>query len=209
MPWRVVADEGGKALIQPVLLGLGHWSVDIANMNNAAPTGGDISHKARVSENDSEGQRALYGDSSSGKNLMLSKFHLPSGVSAVEDWDADAGGDWNACAGCSIPGGKGPKGVQVLLTGTATLPSVTVEWSLTGNSVCADGVDDFPLAAKVIGSVGSSMPFLVSPDTYDVPPATPTGAYKLCAEVDPGDAISETNETDNDLKSERDFTVTP
>jgi hypothetical protein len=68
---------------------------------------------------------------------------------------------------------------------------------------------DFPLAAKVIGSGGSSMPFLVSPDTYDVPPATPTGTYKLCAEVDPGDAISETSETDNDLKSERDFTVTP
>lgn len=205
-------------------LGLGHQYDVQAIMDSARPHGGDIAAtKYRIHEVDFVGLRALYTDSSTGTNLMLSRYWwwtAGSPDNSDEAWSDDGTPSWAAvdrftvwegCPGETLAVGgplDGPSPVYGVITQESGAGTVTakVEWRLDPGSVCFVGTE-YVLGTRSPGMVVNT-PFQISPSGgYSIPSNTPLGDYHLCAMIDSDFDVAETSESDNIVRSEKVFEV--
>ncbi len=183
-------------------LGLDHEDDYIATMNSSYPNGGDIGHRIQPNENDYAGLAANRSHTSTGKNLTLNRFHEGSSGTSEERWNDVSVGDWSACQVLLVDPG-GPDEVFAIIEGTSG-QSPEIEWRLSADTNCFSGTE------YVVGSRTPTLSvytaYLVHPQPYDFR-YTPPGDYYLCAMIDPDDIITETDETDNQVRWEVLFTV--
>ncbi len=199
------------------LLGFAHDDVYDAPacMHSEYPGGCDISGSLRISETDFVDLEAEKGDSSTGSNLMVSKFVRDTYNQPREVWTDVEGAYgqsvevWDVCPGETLTGFQRPAAIYVHLTGSTSLSNVEVQWSLSSDGVC-DDADDVIIRTKTIGSLAVNTAYGVQPDPWTVPVDTPPGTYFLCATVDPNnptDDFAETRSGDNSVRSDRNFFV--
>lgn len=195
-------------------LGLGHEDDNIATMNTEYPAGGDIGGaRYRINEDDYAGLVDRKGDSSTGKNLMLSRFSY-SNDQAYERWDTvtdpgegqDGQKTWDRSDDDWFPGTDAghPGHLLAIFEGTSgTLSGVDVEWRLipSDQSVCFDGAGEYTIGHRSV-DLGVNTPYSIGPDDWDLPATVPLGFYILCAKIDPGSEFTETSEGDNLIYSE-------
>lgn len=191
--------------------------------NDHATGNGDSSQKWRISGQDFETILDLHPCDGpqcvDGVNFTASKFvhtlfangvdqGLDDGV-AEEVWDttgAEAATEfWAATQGATVPFNNSPHQIMVHMTGTSTNASVGVKWRFTAQTDC--GAPFWPIASSTINNMNPGDMVELKPATFTVPNNIPDGTYYLCAIVDPLNVWSETDENDNNLRSERMFTV--
>jgi hypothetical protein len=208
-PWTsdlpAVAAYGDESIGQVAIHELGHvigfdHSDDVlATMNSQYPAGGDISGSYRISEVDYVGLASSYPDSSTGKNLMLSKFLPRSGGIGKADEGWDHGEPPAYHAGDTL---DKPEDLSVILTGTTgTLNDVKLRWYLRPSGGTCGDAGSLVLGTKGL-TLGVNTPFSTGLSSYVVPASTPAGKYRMCAKLDPDDAFSEISESDNAVQSD-------
>jgi hypothetical protein len=205
------ADSGDMSLGQVAIHEFGHMigfdesDVALATMNSEYPAGGDISASYRISERDYDGLRDNYGDSSTGKNLMLSKFLYLGGGEAEEGWD---GSDVYASPGDTLSGSADPEDINVILTGTTgTLSNVSIRWYFRPLNTACGGPGSITVGTSSGWSVGVNNPFTVNLSSWVVPANLSPGDYKICAKVDPDDDFTEASEIDNSIATQKNYTI--
>jgi hypothetical protein len=186
------------------MIGFDNVDTDICAMNSLYPNGGDISASYRISEIDYVGLAQSYPDSSTGKNLMLSKFRWTGGGFAEEGWQ---GTDVDVNRGDTLTNSLVPEDITVILTGTTgTLSGVRIRWYLRPVAGTCGGAGSIGIGTSS-GSVGVNTPYATGLTSYVIPTGTPIGDYNVCALIDPDDAFSETSELDNNVAGERVYHV--
>lgn len=140
---------------------------------------------------------------------MLARFQktlLSSQEIWTDDNQSEAGKTWSACPGDTIPTVSGPSALAVHLTGTAS-QTASIEWRLTAGQHGRCEVGYHVVGTRTPG-MNVNVPYHVGPASgYVIPSSVPPGDYTLCAVIDPADAIAETSEIDNTIRSEKLFTV--
>ena len=172
---------------------------------------GEQGGAVRLPEDEYSFLRSRFPHSSTGKNFMLSKWLVGSGVRVVtEGWTTNEASDWESDDPCgTIPVEDGPKPIWASVNGTAASYTVPIEWTLSADTTCFDA------DAIVIGSrtpvMSSNVPYEVEPagGAYVIPSSTPDGAYWVCAGINPDQAISEAQNAfdDNTVRSEGTWTI--
>lgn len=204
-------------------LGLGHDTTHLlASMDPVWPHGGDQGEVGyRIQEHDFVGLRTLYPGSSGGGNLALSRFQYVDAASAPSSrlgWtnhprvappDDGLPNDtrtWAACPGELVPSASGPSPVFSTITGgVGGTASPRIEWELTSGA-CFDGSGHF--LARRTPTLYINQTFEVAPAVgYQLPANIPPGHYTLCAKIDANDAINESSEDDNIVRSDKTFEV--
>jgi len=196
------------------MLGLRHSGAVETAMNKAYPFGGDIAEMAyRIHEDDYVGLVAAKGDTSTGKTLMLSRFRRIDQGEVEEVWTAQIGNlsevnnTWCGSPGDTISAADGPTEILASINGTSSQTPL-IEWTLDSPvGACFSGPAEYSLGTRN-PSISANTPYAVSPTGgYTIPNNTPIGTYKLCAKIDADDAITESSEVDNIVRSEKNFTV--
>lgn len=185
------------------MIGFDHENDDVATMNATYPGGGDISAAYRINEMDYVGLADNFSDSSTGKNLMISKFRRSGASGAVEGW---TGATVVTSPGAVLSGANRPDDVLLLLTGTTSAIAVRVNFYLRPVGTTCAGAGSV-LVGGMTPTLGVAMPFSTNIATWTVPTTTPPGDYVTCAKIDADDAYSETAEDDNTIGGERIYTV--
>ncbi|MEQ1508275.1 MAG: hypothetical protein ABMB14_38950 [Myxococcota bacterium] len=183
-----------------------HENDYIATMNINVPSGGDISNtKYRINEDDSAGLQWLSPHSSTGINLMLSKFGYTYLGNSEELWDGATWHYYKSTASFSDT----PTDILALIEGTSGA-APTIEWrvALASDAACFDGVGTEYTVGTLTPFLAVNVPFAVSPSGWNFA-GVPTGTYRLCAKINPSGAISETSTVDNNVRSETYLLVEP
>jgi len=179
-------------------IGFNHENDFVATMNSEYENGGDIGDTAhRINEDDFAGLAYYYPGSSTGINLMLSKWAAAEEDGFVsEQWETP--GHIFDLSANSWVGPSGPPGdVLVLVTGTSTA-SPLIEWRLSSNSTCTS-VD--PLVGSRTPTVGVNVPYSVGPSAWNVSGVSAANYY-LCVLVDADNSVTETSGVDNGVRSD-------
>jgi hypothetical protein len=193
---QVALHEFGHAL------GFNHETTEIATMNGSYPNGGDISaFKYRPNEDDYVGLVANRPHSSTGTNLMLSRWV----TGPTEVWDFKSSTRWTVCDTVVASSVDGPEEIFAIIHST-TSATPQIEWRLSTDQTCFSGTE-YTIGTRTPG-LGSNVPHLVAPTNYDFT-GIPAGDYWVCAMIDPSNAIAETatSDADNDLISTVRLTV--
>ncbi|MEN0065190.1 MAG: matrixin family metalloprotease [Myxococcota bacterium] len=188
-------------------LGWEHEDDVISVMDSFYPFGGDISYAYRISENDYLGLLNEKADSSTGLNLLLSKFSSTGRGSSREEWTAASRGTetWSGCPGECLTGDERPNPVMAMYMGTDAKVDTEVRWSLSTDVHCLDADD------RIVGTRGMRLavnePTNVYLNNFCIPSSTPPGNYRVCAVIDPDNDISEPSGADNQVVSDLTFEV--
>ncbi len=194
-------------------VGFWHMSTIQTIMNPSSPHA-DFGNTTRLHEDEADGLRDNYGDSSTGVNLLLGKFKagldgLGDVVNSVEVWtvadldriDGIDDDDAVVCENDEIAGSDRPGELLVNYVGTGSETDVAVRYFLrpASGGICGDAnsepIETVTFASLAMGTPSTAQPF---DWTFDVPP----GVYYPCAIIDPDDVVSETSEIDNKVLAE-------
>jgi len=187
--------------------------VTLMNTEGRLNPGGDISGSLRLHENEYVGMVVAKGDSSTGNNIMLSKFtdlfgdpdEAEEGLKEdLNDFDKD----WEACPRTCADWSDYFTPVHVHLNGTSSLVSpVQVRWSLSSDGICFDG-DDHIFFTESFGLVSNAP--AVRDAGFSCLPSFPTisyGEYWVCVEALPPGGVTETSTSDNGVISDDKFRI--
>lgn len=185
-------------------LGLDHENTVIATMNGTYPAGGDLGNVAyRPHEDDYVGLAANRPGSSTGKNLLLSKFKATSASNSVELWTSAA--DFTSVCRDLVSGSSTQIApIYAVIEGTSIVET-EVEWWLSADTNCGAGTA-YSIGTEGV-TIGSNTPLSVRPSQFDFR-SVPAGTYTICAKIDPDDNIAESSSaSDNDVQSEKTLIV--
>lgn len=176
----------------------------LATMNAPYPHGGDISgHKYRPNENDYAGLKFNRPHSSTGTNLMLTRWESTTSGGTRELWQA-GGLNWNVCD-TVVARTSGPEQIYGLAHTTSNAYSVYTEWRLSTDTTCFSPFD--PVVGYQYADMASEIPYLLWPNSWNFSNVA-AGQYYLCAKINPNSTITEsTTAADNDLRSTSNVTV--
>lgn len=190
---------------------------------NSLPNGnGDASQEWRIGGDDFAGILDLHPcngvECVDGYNVTVTKFvhdlyangvnqNLPDGVTE-EVWDttgAEAATEvWSGVQGAVITADLSPHRIVMHLTGTQDNVDVEVRWRLASNANCGGTWAQVASQTHQMDA-GDTIEFFTN--GFTVPATLPDGSYFLCAIADPLNVLSETDEDDNNIRSERMFTI--
>jgi hypothetical protein len=196
-------------------IGFQHEDDNIATMNHLYPNGGDIGKGwyYDINEDDYVGLCDHKSDSSTGANLGLSRWKwVPDSYDGMADDDEKAEEVWvspdrsfDRSSDTWI--GATPNDILAVNTGTTTEHPL-VKWVLVTAPYCGVGSTEYQIGTVTPG-LSANLPFAIGPSSWALADTVPTGDYYLCAWIDAGQTISETNEGDNSVASEWKVTVVP
>lgn len=202
----------GTSIGQVAIHEMGHWigfnheDDNIATMNHVDPHGGDLGDTDwRVNEDDYVGLVAHRSDSSTGNNLMVSRYDYDGSGSSHEVWDSSEG-TWRFDRSSDTWTYDTPDDILAVMEGTSSSLSPGMDWRLSANTTCSTG--DYLIGTRS-PSLSSNTPYQVGPNAWNLADTVATGNYYLCVLIDPGTSISETSETDNSVVSEIQVEVVP
>ncbi|MCB9672070.1 MAG: matrixin family metalloprotease [Alphaproteobacteria bacterium] len=156
----------------------------------------DIGGQAWIAENDAAGLQAQYADSSTGVDLGVKAFTLADGPTwrtGLRVWDL-GNASWSAN---SDP----PSAVNATMIGTGSV-AAPMRWYVTSNTCTS--TPQWTVGTRT-PTMSTNVPYAVDPSGgYDFS-AVPPGFYRLCVRIDPNNAISETDESNNVEGSEFGF----
>ena len=198
---QVAAHEFGHRI------GFGHEDDNIALMNWSYPNGGDLGAASyRINEDDYVGLVDHKTDSSTGVNLMLSRYMFVPGTDP-NTYDASSHEVWNngdRVFDVSLDDFAGTPPEPILaITESTSVVSPGIEWRLSSDTACFSGPDY--LIGTRTPTLGANVPSSVTPLDWHFSGGTlPSGAYYLCARINPNGAITEVvgGGTDNTVRSE-------
>lgn len=170
----------------------------------------------RIREDDYEGLADIKPDSSTGVNLMLSRFVTtypssdPPSASTEDRWDGNATAYSVASGTTADVGNDLPYGVNVVVHGTGS-HTIEVWWAVSESPDCFNNTRWY--VGFRTTTVAANTEYVIEPETpypnkYNFL-WTPPGDYYMCAKVDPWDSVSETFETDNRVVTDFTIEVTP
>lgn len=183
-------------------LGFNHQDVFIATMNGAYPNGGELAGNYRPNEDDYVGIRTERPHTSTGVNLLLNKFVENTPPNSKEVWNSNLGpfaNPWQVCDYLVDPTLDGPEAIYAIIHETSGTVTPEVRWKLSADTTCFSGLE-YTVGTRFPG-LTSNTPYLIQPNSYDFR-GVPAGPYYVCARIDPGALVTETSESDNDLRSE-------
>lgn len=181
-------------------IGFLHYDEAIALMNSEYANGGDLGHaKYRINEDDFAGLKNYYPGSSTGINLMLSKWKTDPDAEqdVLEVWTSDVStADLSQNQFTGIGGQPAP--ILAVITGTSSA-SPLIEWSLSPDSTCST---TDPVIGTRTPTLGVNVPHAVTALNWDFSGVSSIGYYYLCAKIDADDSVTETHSFDNRVQSD-------
>ncbi|MCK6531267.1 hypothetical protein L6R50_28120 [Myxococcota bacterium] len=192
------------------VFGLRHRNDVLDTMNQNHPLGGDPGGQYRINEHSYVMLKYAKPHSSVGTNLMLLRYEWTDPGSSWLVWTAENASEddaeWQEARGSCLANIDWPSPVAALVATTSVnVAGVDVTWSFSENHICGDG-DEIAFDTNSY-SLASNVPYAINASWCIPASGIDPGEYYVCAMIDSTDEVVETDESDNDLRSDKKFKV--